>query len=66
VRKELDILGKLNHHNIIKVHEIIEDVDDSDDGSDKIYVVMELAIYKEIMTWNETTYKFVPNRIFAS
>ena len=52
------------------MHEIIEDVPQKDqDGNDisdddlsnKIYVIMELAVYKEVMTWNENTYKFVPN-----
>lgn len=71
VRKELDILSKVNHQNIIKVHEIIEDVpaqnmDQSDDeASDKIYVIMELAVYKEVMTWNENTYQFAPNPVFG-
>lgn len=67
VRKELDILAKnLRHPNIIRVDEIIEDDDEQDDGSDKIYVVMELAIFKEIMAWNEATYQFVPNKVFES
>lgn len=52
VRKELAILSHLDHPNIIRVLEIIEDVPakdsdgndvSDDDASDKIYVVMELA-----------------------
>ena len=66
VRKELNILTKLEHPNIIQVDEIIEDNENNDDASDKIYVVMELALYKEVMTWNENTYQFVPNKIFGS
>lgn len=66
VRKELGIICKLNHKNIIKADEIIEDTEDSDDGSDKIYIVMELALYKEVMSWNENSYQFVPNKIFGS
>jgi serine/threonine protein kinase len=27
---------------------------------------MELALYKEIMAWNEKTYTFNPNQIFES
>jgi kinase len=26
---------------------------------------MELAVYKEVMTWNENTYKFDPNKLFG-
>jgi serine/threonine protein kinase len=66
VRKELQILAKLRHPNIVHVDEIIEDDDEIEDASDKIYVVMELALYKEIMTWNEATYQFVPNVVFGS
>ena len=75
VRKELELLKLIDHPNCIKVIEIIEDVplkDDEgndlsdDDLSNKIYVVMELAAYKEVMAWNENTYKFVPNKIFAN
>ena len=43
---------------------MIQDTDeDDDDASDKIYMILELAKYKEIMTWNSTNYDFVPNPI---
>lgn len=73
VRKELDILCQIDHPNIIKVFEIIEDIpkkdkdgnDISDDQlSDKIFVIMELAQFKEVMKWNEKTYEFLPNPVF--
>ena len=49
------------------MYEVIEDTDESDDdASDKIYVIMELANLKEVMTWNENTYKFQPNIVFGS
>ena len=37
-----------------------------DDASNKIYVIMELAVHKESMTWNENAYCFNPNKIFGS
>jgi serine/threonine protein kinase len=27
---------------------------------------MELAVHREVMTWNENTYHFVPNTVFGS
>jgi hypothetical protein len=43
---------------------VIQDTDeDDDDASDKIYMILELAKYKEIMTWNSTNYDFVPNPV---
>ncbi len=43
---------------------MIQDTDeDDDDASDKIYMILELAKYKEIMTWNSTNYDFVPNPV---
>lgn len=38
-----------------------EDEEGADEQSEKLYMVMELAKYKEVMTWNENTYTFVPN-----
>ena len=35
--------------------------EDEDEQSEKLYMIMELAKYREVMTWNENTYKFVPN-----
>jgi serine/threonine protein kinase len=32
-----------------------------EDLSEKIYMVMELARYKEVMTWDLNNYKFIPN-----
>ena len=60
----------VNHKNCIQLHEVIEDLpkkDDEgndisdDDLSEKIYLVMELAMYKEVMTWNLNNYTFIPN-----
>lgn len=42
---------------------MIQDTDEDDDSSDKIYMILELAKYKEIMTWNSTNCDFVPNPV---
>lgn len=34
--------------------------------SEKIYLIMELARYKEVMSWNTNTYKFEPNQFFGA
>lgn len=71
VKKEVQIWKQINHPNCIKLYEVIEDVpkkdadgnDVSDDDlSEKIYLIMELARHKEIMSWNTNTYKFEPNQ----
>ena len=70
VRKEIEIMKLVKHENCIQLHEVIEDVpkkDDEgndisdDDLSQKIYMVMELAKFKEVMSWNVNNYKFLPN-----
>jgi serine/threonine protein kinase len=73
VRKEIDIMRHINHPSCIKLYEVIEDVpakdDDGNDLSDdnlseKLYLIMELAKYKEVMSWNTSTYKFEANPVF--
>ena len=70
VRKEIDIMKQVSHQNCIQLFEVIEDLpkqDDEgndisdDDLSQKLYMIMELAKYKEVMTWNVNNYKFIPN-----
>lgn len=56
----------VSHSNCIQLYEVIEDKleedeDGADDQSEKLYMIMELAKYKEVMSWNENTYRFVPN-----
>jgi serine/threonine protein kinase len=74
VRKEIEIMKCVDHVNCVKLYEVIEDVpqkneegnDVSDDDlSEKIYLIMELARHKEVMSWNTNTYKFEPNPIFG-
>ena len=74
VRKEIEIMKHIDHSNCVKLYEVIEDVpakDDEgndvsdDDLSEKIYLVMELSKYKEVMSWNTGNYKFEPNSCFG-
>lgn len=66
VYKEIDVMKQVRHRNCIQLYEVIEDSYEQDDDeeeerSEKLYMVMELAKYKEIMSWDENTYQFVPN-----
>ena len=61
VRKEIEIMKNIFNSNCIQLYEVIEDTQEDDDASDKIYMILELAKYKEIMTWDQNNYNFVPN-----
>ena len=60
-------MREVQHENCVQLYEVIEDryeeedEEGEDDQSEKLYMIMELAKYKEIMSWNENTYRFVPN-----
>ena len=67
-------MKRIDHPKCIKLYEVIEDVpakDDEgndisdDDLSEKMYLVMELSKFKEVMSWNTSTYKFEPNSCFG-
>ena len=60
VRQELEIHKLVKNENCIKMIEVIEDTSEDPDN-EKIYAILELAKYKEIMTWDENASKFVPN-----
>ena len=47
VYKEIDIVKKLDHPNIIKLYEMIDDP-----SSDKLYLVMPVADYGESIEWD--------------
>ena len=47
VYKEIEIMKKLDHPNIIKLYEIIDDP-----CSDKLYLVMPVADYGESIEWD--------------
>jgi serine/threonine protein kinase len=46
VYQEIEIMKALNHENIIKLYEVIDDP-----VSDKMYLIMPVADYGEIMQW---------------
>lgn len=62
VRQELDIHRLINNENCIRLYEVIEDTSE-DPSNEKIYAVLELAKYKEIMIWDENANKFIPNQV---
>ena len=55
--KEIAILKKLNHPNIIKLYEILHNYE-----KEKIYLIMEYADYGDIVDYNEETGIFSINK----
>jgi len=55
VECEIDIMKKLNHLNIIRLHEVIKD-----DDNDKLYMVIDYAEHGQIMNFDENTRKWTP------
>lgn len=49
-------MKKLNHSNVIRLFEIIDDP-----TSDKLYLIMPVADYGECISWDEKNLKFCPN-----
>ena len=64
VRKELEINRIVRNSHCIQVFEIIED--DTEEISDKIYVIMELSQFQEVMHWDTSKFIFKPNGVFQS
>jgi len=56
VYREIEIMKKLEHPNIIKLQEVIDDPQ-----QDKLYLVMPLAEYGECMQWEPEQEAFLPN-----
>jgi len=53
VYEEVEIMKKLDHSNIIKIYEVIDDP-----NSDKLYLVMPVADYGECINWNHEVQAF--------
>lgn len=48
-------MKKLNHLNIIRLHEVIKD-----DDNDKLYMIIDYAEHGQIMNFDENTKKWTP------
>jgi len=58
--KEIDILKKINHKNVVNLKEIIEN-----DETEKIYLIMEYAKKGSLMSYNEKTKQFFINKNYS-
>lgn len=56
VYQEISIMKKLNHPNIMKLHEVIDCP-----LSPKLYLIMPVADYGECMSFNGSQLNFIPN-----
>jgi serine/threonine protein kinase len=56
IYSEIEIMKLLDHDNIVKLHEVIDDP-----ASDKLYLIIPLAEYGEIMSWNSKEDRFQIN-----
>ncbi len=56
VYKEIEIMKQMNHQNVVKLSEIIDDP-----FQDKLYLVMPLSCFGESMSYDSSTSVFIPN-----
>lgn len=56
VMREIELMEKLHHPNIVKLVETIDD-----DFSGKLYMVIEYAKFGQCMEWNDKAHTFYPN-----
>ena len=56
VYNEIEIWRRLEHKNLIKLYQIIDDVE-----NDKLFLVMQLADMGQLMKWDEETLKYSIN-----
>ena len=56
VYQEIEIMRKLNHSNVIRLFEIIDDP-----NTDKLYLIMPVADYGECIEFDTTNNVFHPN-----
>ena len=57
ILKEIAILKKINHKNLVKLYEIIHNK-----KKGKIYLIMEYCEHGDLMTYNEEQNKFIVNK----
>lgn len=53
VKREIAVMKKINHPNLIKLHEVIENPD-----NDKIYLVLDFCEQGQLIEWNENKNKY--------
>lgn len=53
VMREIAIMKKIQHKNIIRLHEVI-----NDDQEDKLYLVLDLAEQGQLIEWDPETNRF--------
>lgn len=56
VYQEIDVMKKLDHPNITRLYEILDDA-----KSDKLYLIMPVADYGECIEWDSEHLVFHPN-----
>ncbi|RLN36589.1 hypothetical protein BBJ28_00013736 [Nothophytophthora sp. Chile5] len=54
VQKEVAIMKKLSHSNLVKLHEVIDSLED-----DKLFLVLELIRGGQIMHWDDKKFRYV-------
>ena len=57
VYSEIEVMKELNHDNIVRLYEIIDDP-----SSDKMYLILPLAEYGEILNWKSEENLFKINK----
>mmetsp|Transcript_18672 Transcript_18672/g.17787 ORF Transcript_18672/g.17787 Transcript_18672/m.17787 type:complete len:201 (+) Transcript_18672:250-852(+) len=55
VRREIAIMKKLEHPNVVQLYEVIDD-----EEGDKLYMVMDYGQFGEVMKWDTKNYYFAP------
>lgn len=58
--REIAIMKLIWHPNVIKLYEIIQNK-----GHERIYLVMEYAVYGQLMEWNRETSSFTRNEFLS-
>ena len=59
VRRDIAIMKKLTHRNVVKLIEVIDDVLSDELIMSKAYTVLDYCQKGQIMEWNEDTQRFV-------
>lgn len=55
VYKEIEVMNKLDHQNIVNLSEVIDDPE-----IDRLYLIIDYAQFGQLMDWDETKITFSP------